>query len=166
MDTTLSSHDSDNNARVWRLMEQIDICMLASHDGEKIRARPMTPRVRESENAIYFLSSAQGHTDDELESDGNVCLTFAQSGDGKYLVVTGRARILNDRALIHDLWNTAAEAWWDGPDDPRVCAIEVTPDDAQFWEGPHGVAARMQLTIAAAASAPPDMGDRGKVDLH
>lgn len=156
---------ADDVARVWRLMESIGICMLASRDGEKIRARPMGAIPRSVENTIYFLTDQRGHKDEEVAGDNHVCLMFSKPGDGKFLTVTGRARVLDDRALIRDLWNSAAEAWWSGPEDPGVRVIEVTPEDAQFWEGPHGIAASVQMVIAAATSMPPVMGDQRKVDL-
>lgn len=158
--------EADDIARVWRLIEKIDICMFTSRDGENLRARPMSAHPRESENAVYFLTDVRGHKDQELERDEHVCLSFAQPSDGKFLAVTGRARVLEDRALIRDLWDTDAEAYWKGPDDPGVRVIEVTPEDAQFWEGPHGVVATVQMVIAAATAAPPVLGDQRKVDLH
>ena len=153
-------------ARVWKLMKDIDICMLASHDGEAIRARPMSAHPRREEHAIYFLTSKRGRKDEEIERDGNVCLSFAKPGAGKFLAVTGQARVLNDRALIRDLWDAGAGAFWDGPDDPDVRVIEVTPHDAQFWEGPHGVVATIAMIGAAATGSPPILGDQRKVDLH
>jgi general stress protein 26 len=152
--------------RVWKLMDKIGICMLASKDGDKIRSRPMSAKPRQSENAIYFLTDARGHKDDEVELDHHVCLSFAQPSDGKFLTVSGQARVLNDRALIGDLWDTSAEAWWSGPDDPVVRAIEVTPEEAQFWEGPHGVVATFAMVVAAATAGAPVMGEQRKVDLH
>ena len=44
--------------------------------------------------------------------------------------------------------------------------IEVTPEEAEFWEGPHGLVATIQMVIAASIAAPPVMGDQRKVDLH
>lgn len=159
-------HDDDDVNRVWKLMEKIGVCMLASKDGEKIRARPMSAHPRHAENAIYFLTDARGHKDEEVKSDEHVCLSFAKPDDGKFLVVTGRARVLNDRMLIKDLWDSSAEAYWSGADDPGVRVIEVTPEDAQFWEGPHGVVATFQMLAAAATAGPPVLGDQRKVDLH
>lgn len=166
MTTEHGSAAREDVERVWQLMAQMPVCMLASRDGEKIRARPMGPTPRQDENAIYFLTSAEGDKDDEIENDPHVCLSFAKPNDGKYLVVTGRARVLDDRSLVHALWTTAAQAWWEGPDDPRVRVIEVTPEDAQFWEGPHGLVATVQMILAASASAPPAMGEQRKVDLQ
>ncbi|MGD9965841.1 MAG: pyridoxamine 5'-phosphate oxidase family protein [Hyphomonadaceae bacterium] len=162
----MAARDNDDISRVWKLMEKIGVCMLASKDGEKIRARPMGAHPRRTENAIYFLSDARGHKDEEVRSDEHVCLSFAQPDDGKFLVVTGCARVRNDRALIKELWDASAEAYWSGADDPGVRVIEVTPDDAQFWEGPHGVVATFQMIAAAATAGPPVLGDQRKVDLH
>jgi len=160
------STDSNDIDRVWKLMEKIGICMLASKDGEKIKSRPMGAKPRQSENAIYFLTDVRGHKEEEVAQDSHVCLSFSQPSDGRFLTVSGNARVLNDRALIRDLWDTAAEAWWSGADDPVVRAIEVTPEEAQFWEGPHGIVATFAMAFAAATSAPPLMGDQRKVDMH
>jgi general stress protein 26 len=152
--------------RVWTLIEKIGVCMLASKDGEKIRARPMGAHPREGANLIYFLTDARGHKDEEVMQDDHVCLSFASPSDGKFLAITGRARVLNDRALIRDLWDATAEAYWKGVDDPGVRVIEVTPEDAQFWEGPHGVVATFAMVVAAATASAPVLGEQRKVDLH
>jgi general stress protein 26 len=153
-------------ARVWRLMKKIKICMLASHDGEKIRARPMAAHPREDANVVFFLTDVRGHKDEELARDDTVCLSFARPEDGKFLVVTGHAAIVDDRTLISDLWDNDAAPFWQGPDDPNVRVICVTPHDAQFWEGPHGFAATVAMVFAAATAGPPVLGDQRKVNLN
>lgn len=160
------SDDAVDIDRVWRLMDDIGLCMLASHDGDVIRARPMQAIARKDENAVYFLTDSGGHKDEEIAADKTVCLCFAKPGEGKFLAVTGQARVLADRALIKDLWSAAANAWWKGPDDPAVRAIEVTPKDAQFWEGPHGIVAIIAMVGAAATAGMPLMGDQRKVELN
>jgi general stress protein 26 len=151
---------------VWTLIDKIKICMLATRASEGIRARPMSAIVRASENAIYFLTDAEGHKDDEIGHNGAVCLVFAKPDSGKFLSLNGQARVLDDRALVRDLWSITAEAWWEGPGDPSIRVIEVTPEQAEFWEGPHGLIATIQMVIAASTATPPVMGDQRKVDLH
>jgi general stress protein 26 len=126
----------------------------------------MSAIAREAENALYFLTDVKGGKDDQIDRDGEVTLIFAKPDSGKFMSVIGQARVLDDRALINDLWSTAAEAWWEGPEDPSIRAIEVTPSQAEFWEGPHGLVATVQMVIAAATSMPPVLGDQRKVDLH
>jgi general stress protein 26 len=157
------SYDID---RVWKLIDKIKICMLATREGDAIRARPMSAIGRESARTIYFLTDVKGHKDEEIDQNRGVCLVFAKPESGKFLAVNGQARVLDDRALIGDLWSIAAEAWWQGPDDPSIRVIEVTPEQAEFWEGPHGLVATIQMVIAASTAQPPVLGDQRKVDLH
>ncbi len=149
--------------RVWTLMREIGTCMLASHESGMIRARPMTARPQEEENAIYFLTSARGDKDEEIEANDGVCLTFHQGG--KYLVVTGRARVLNDRLLIGELWAPPDAAWWRDREDPDIRAIEISPIDAQFWEGPHGIFGAAAMVLAATSHSRPILGGQRKVQL-
>ena len=158
--------DEHSVSRVWKLIDKIPVCMLATHDGERIRARPMGAIGRETENAIYFLTDVKGGKDEQIDRDGDVTLIFAKPDSGKFMSVSGAGRVLDDRALIQDLWSTAAEAWWQGPEDTSIRVIEVTPREAEFWEGPHGLVATVQMVIAAATAMPPVMGDQRKVDLH
>jgi general stress protein 26 len=158
--------DAEDVARVWRLIEKIDICMFASRDGDAIRARPMSSIPREAQSVVYFLTDTEGHKESEIAANNNVSLLYAEPSHGKFLTVTGRARVLNDRALIAELWNKDAEAFWNGADDPRVRVVEVTPIDAQFWEGPHGIVATVEMAIAAVTAQPPVLGEQRKVDLQ
>lgn len=158
--------DQSDIDRVWTLMKKIDMCMLTTRDGERISSRPMSSLPKQNENAVYFLSDEQGPKNDQVQRDGHVLLIFAEPDKGKFLTVSGQARVSADRELIKALWSSDAEAWWSGPDDPSVRVIEVTPDGAQFWEGPHGLVATIQMLAAATTAVPPAIGEQRKVDLH
>jgi general stress protein 26 len=153
--------DSD---RVWELMEKISICMLTTHDGERIRSRPMAAFVRRDEGAIHFLGDARHHKDEEIEDNPNVGLAFA---DGhKFVSVTGQARVSRDKAKIKELWGPFAQAWWESPDDPAIRVLTVTPDDAEFWEGPGKIVGAIKMLTAAATHARPDYGEHHKVAMR
>ena len=53
---------ADDNARdqnrVWQLMKKIGFAMLVTHDGGKLRARPMSAFLEQDNNAIFFLTDA------------------------------------------------------------------------------------------------------------
>ncbi len=154
---------SPDAAHVWKLVQDMGTCMLASLEQKVIRARPMTPRPRASENAIYFLTSARGDKDDEIAADSSVSLMFMDGA--RQLVVTGQARVLNDRAMIRDLWINADAMWWSSADDPDIRVIQVTPADAQYWEGPHGMLGTAASVITAMSGGMPLMGEQRKVPL-
>lgn len=155
---------ANDNERVWELMEKISICMLTAHDGEQIRSRPMGAYVRPDDDAIYFLADARRHKEEEIEQNPNVCLAFA---DGhKFVSVTGRAAVSRDEGKIKELWSTPAKAWWDSPDDPNIRLLTVTPNDAEFWDGPGTVVASIKMLAAAATRTRPDLGDNRKVAMR
>ena len=151
--------------KVWRMMEDISFCMLASRDGEDIRARPMAAYVRKEEGAVYFLTDAESAKDEEIERAPNVNLAFADPSGHAYVSVTGRASVSNDRARIRDLWGTPAKAWWDSPDDPSIRLLKVAPKDAQYWDSPGTVRAYVKMAAAALSDARPAMGETGKVEM-
>jgi general stress protein 26 len=155
----------DKIDHVWKLMKKIGFCMLATKDGQDIRARPMAAHLEREEHAIYFLTDAESHKDDEIKRDPHVGLFFADAGDQKYVSVTGRAAVSNDRAKIKELWSTPAKAWWDDPEDPSIRVLKVTPNDAQYWDSPGTVVSYIKMLTAAVSDSRPDMGDNEKVKL-
>ncbi|AID31175.1 general stress protein [Mesorhizobium sp. SEMIA 3007] len=151
--------------RVWKLMDKIGFCMLATREGDDIRSRPMAAHVVRGENAVYFLTDVDSHKDDEIEAEPNVALAFADSGGQKYVSVSGQAEVSNDRAKIKELWSTPAKAWWDSADDPAIRVLKITPKDAQYWDSPGTVVSYVKMLAAAVSDSRPEIGDSGKVRM-
>lgn len=151
--------------RVWDLMRKITFCMLSSRDGEDIRSRPMAAHVEQDEHAIYFLTDAESHKDEEIARYPNVNLAFADSDGQKYVSLTGTASVSNDREKIRELWSTPAKAWWESAEDPSIRVLKVTPKDAQYWDSPGTMVSYVKMLAAAVSDARPDMGDNAKVRL-
>ena len=156
----MAANDVD---RVWELMDKISICMLTTHDGQRIRSRPMAAFVRREDDAVYFLTDASHHNDDEIRHNPNVNLGFA---DGqKFVSVTGHGSVSRDTGKIKELWGPSAKAWWDSPDDPNIRLLTVKPDDAEFWEGPGKIVGTIKMMAAAATNSRPDYGTNRKVTM-
>jgi len=160
--TNDNAYDTD---RVWELMKKIGFAMLVTHDGEKLRARPMSAYLERENNAIYFLSDARRHKDEEIARNPGVNLSFANSSDQKYVSVTGTAVVSNDRAKIKQLFTTTAKAWWDSAEDPNIRVLKITPDDAEFWDSPGSVIAYVKMAAAAMTGTRPEIGDNKKVAM-
>jgi len=151
--------------RVWQLMKKIGFAMLVTHDGDKLRARPMSAYVQRDDNTIYFLTDARRHKDEEIARNPGINLSFADAGSQTYVSLTGTASVSNDRAKIKDLFSTAAKAWWDSPDDPNIRVLKITPDDAEFWDSPGTVISYVKMAAAAISGSRPEIGDNRKVSL-
>src|SRR6476469_3202408 len=151
--------------RAWGLMKKIGFAMLVTKDGTKLRARPMTAYPERSENAIYFLTDARRHKDEEISRNPEINLSFADAGDQKYVSVTGTAVVSNDRARIKQLFSTPPKAWWDSAEDPNIRVLKITPDDAEFWDSPGTVISYVKMAAAAVTGTRPEIGDNRKVAL-
>jgi general stress protein 26 len=157
-----TAHDTD---RAWDLMKKIGFAMLVTRDGDKLRARPMSAYLERDENAIYFLTDARRHKDEEIARNPGINLSFANASDQKYVSVTGTAAVSNDRAKIKELFSTPAKAWWSSADDPDIRVLKITPDDAEFWDSPGSVISYVKMAAAAVTGSRPNLGDNRKVAL-
>jgi general stress protein 26 len=157
-----SARDTD---RAWDLMKKIGFAMLVTHDGDKLRARPMSAFLEREENAIYFLTDARRHKDEEIARNPGVNLSFANASDQKYVSITGTAAVSNDRAKIRQLFSTPAKAWWNSAEDPNIRVLKVTPDDAEFWDSPGSVISYVKMAAAAVTGSRPNIGDNRKVAM-
>ena len=151
--------------RAWELMKKIGFAMLVTHDGDKLRARPMSAYLDRDNNAVLFLTDARRHKDEEIARDPHVNLSFADTGSQKYVSLTGTAAISNDRAKIKQLFSTPAKAWWDSAEDPNIRVLTITPDDAEFWDSPGSVISYVKMAAAAVSGTRPNLGDNRKVAM-
>src|SRR6201992_4433263 len=126
----------DSRTHVWELMEKIGTAMLVTWDGKSQRARPMSASVKPQEQAIYFLTDARRDKVEQIEEYPNVLLTFADTGGQKYVSLSGRATVSNDREKIKDLWSPFAKAWWDSAEDPNIRVLRIDPAEAELWDSP------------------------------
>ena len=52
--------DSKPSERIWTLMQEIGVAMVVTHSGDGgMRARPMSARPENDDDAVYFLSDAE-----------------------------------------------------------------------------------------------------------
>jgi general stress protein 26 len=159
------TNDAANTDRVWELMKTIGFAMLVTRDGDKLRARPMSAYLERENNAIYFLTDARHHKDEEIAANPSINLSFADASGQKYVSVTGNAAILDDRAKIRELFSTPAKAWWKSADDPNIRVLTVTPDDAEFWDSPGSLVSYVKMAAAVVTGSRPNVGENQKVTM-
>ena len=159
-----TSGDRDQQ-RVWDLMKTIGFAMLVTHDGDKLRARPMSAYLARDENMIYFLTDARRHKDEDIARNPGINLSFADAGSQTYVSLTGTATVSNDRGKIRDLFSTTAKAWWDSAEDPNIRVLKITPEDAEFWDSPGTVISYVKMAAAAISGTRPEIGDNRMVSL-
>jgi len=153
--------------RVWALIDEIQIAMVVTHDGhgDCLRARPMAAHPAREENAIYFLTDVDAGKVDEVTQNDNVCLAFADQKERRYVSVTGRANLSNDRNRIKELWSIADKAFWRDENDPAIRILRFAPTTAEFWESGGDVVSYVKIMISSVTGGQPHLHDNEKVML-
>jgi general stress protein 26 len=163
----IMSHHDGKADRVWTLMNEIGVAMVVTHKdrGDELRARPMAARLDGEENAIYFLTDAAAPKDGEVDRNPNICLAFSDIKGQKYVSLTGRGEISNDRAKIKQFWSVGDKVFWPDADDPAIRLLRVAPEDAEYWEGAGLIVSSVRMIASAISGARPELGDNEKVNL-
>ena len=151
------------SAHIWELMESIPMATFVTFDGAHMDARPMAATARKEEGRIYILANKGEDSDREVQDDSEVVLSFSKGAT--FVVAYGRAHASDDRAKIADLFNAFDKAWWDGPDDPRIRLLVITPSRAEYWESPGKLIAYADMLLSAATGKRPKPGEHGTVRL-
>lgn len=162
---TPESTEDRNRRRAVEIAQDARFCMLASTAaGGELQSRPMTPQQVDDDLEAWFFVSRSSDQADDIAARPQVNLAFSGSSD--WLSVAGRATLVDDRALVREMWNPVVGAWFpDGPDDPDVVLLRVDADSAEYWKAPGGRLASLLSFVKAKATGEPLDGDSGSVDL-
>jgi general stress protein 26 len=156
-----------NIDRVWDIIETVGVGMLTTHFAGGLRARPLEARPDREAGVIWFLTDVRSHKDDEIGKSPDIGLVFIDHKAKAYLSITGRAQVLRDHTKAMEIWKDPDAAWWEGPDDPNVRVIQVTPRTAELWDGPASKAvAAYEFAKAMATGEEPDLGENRKVTVE
>lgn len=155
----------DPHQHVWDMMEKFTIATLVTNPASGIRARPMGATVKQDDDAIYFLTNADSGKAGDIAANPDVTLLFIDDDGQKYVALKGHAAVSNDRATIKEIWTPFAKAWWDGPNDPRIRLIEVTPHSAEYWDSPGKLVSYAKMLTAAVVGGKPEVGENKTVSL-
>jgi general stress protein 26 len=131
---------TDNEREYADLLAEHDTALLTTRgpDGH-FHTRPMATQRKEHRGAIWFATSSGSDKCRDIRSEPRVALTFMKGERGpSYLSVSGTCRIVDDRALIHEMWDPSWRPWFpDGRDQADLVLLEVTPEHVE-WVRPRG----------------------------
>lgn len=151
-------------ARVWKILEKVDVAMVITRDGDRLEGRPMQARPDADQGVIYFLTDGETVLS-QIAADPRVMLSFADKGGQNYASLDGSAIIANDREKIRELWTPWAKAFWDGPEDPAIRVLVYTPEHARYWDAPNALVTTVVMLASAAVGKTPDLGKSGEVNM-
>ncbi|WP_026379607.1 pyridoxamine 5'-phosphate oxidase family protein [Afifella pfennigii] len=151
---------------LFRLIEDIDTCMLTTRDGGKLRSRPMGFTANRESHEFHLLTKKSSHKAEELAAHPEVNLAFARPDRREFVSVSGQAYLTTDPRLIAALWTGEAEAWFpEGRSDPQAAVIRVVPSIGEYWQGHSRLIRRFDLIRAKRADEEPHVQENRKVEL-
>lgn len=161
----MSTHtDNETADKVFELAEKARVCMLVTGAEGQLRSRPMALQDIDDQRTLWFLVSRSSRCARDVGADPIVNLAF--SDDSSWVSISGQARVDDDVARKHELWNPMVEAWFPGgKDDPDIVCMSVDADGAEYWDGPGGIIATAVSLVKSRLTGERLEADNQRVDL-
>jgi general stress protein 26 len=124
----------NTQTKLAQVVESFDSAMLVTRAGNgELHARPMGLADVEADDTDLWFATGMSSKVDELLGDPNVVVTL--QGKSKFATISGKARLVRDRATIDAKWKESWKVWFpDGKDDPNLCLIKVEATRGEFWD--------------------------------
>jgi general stress protein 26 len=146
-------------------MEPGTTVMLGTTESSGLEFRPMTV-ARVSGGVIEILLDSNEQWAREL-GDGDIAyVTMSDNRANTWVSLRGSLSVTSDPALIDELWNPAAGAFFDdGRDTPGITALRITAEHGAYWTSPSGRIGSVIAMVKAKFGDPEQSGEHGDVSL-
>jgi general stress protein 26 len=154
----MSNRNDDTLEALGKRIQDIRSAMLTTLDENgQPWSRPMITREMDEEGNLWFFTKRDSTKARDISTNSTVNVAYAKPDDALYVSVTGQAEIVDNMAKKKQLWNPLVKAWFpDGLDDPDLVLLKVTPERAEYWQGP-------STSIGRAISIAAKLASNGKI---
>src|SRR5690606_275638 len=102
---------------------------------DTVHGRPMArAEVGDELRESWFATQRDSGKVEGIEADPRVYLGFTNGSGSEWASVNGRAQVIDDPEKRRGLWTPLWKNWFEGPDDPPIVLICVTPEEAEYWD--------------------------------
>ena len=118
------------------LINEASIAMLTTEEADgTLRSRPLATLQMDSAGKLWFFIAMSSGKVEDIDQHRKVNLSYANVGKQDYVSISGHARLFRDQEKMQELWTPWVEPWFpDGVNDPDLGLLEVTVDDAEYWD--------------------------------
>jgi general stress protein 26 len=148
-------------ARLADLIAQAQVAMLTTEEEQGLlRSRPLLTLEMDEEGRLWFFTHLSTRKVGEMDQHRLVNLSYADLTRQAFVSICGRVRMLRDPDKARELWTQRLKPWFpSGLDDPDLGLLEITVEEAEYWDVP---ASRMQRLFGLTASAEGEPGQPGE----
>ena len=160
------SHE-ESVREIAKIIKDIKFALLTTSNAEShLHARPMTTQQAEFDGDLWFIGAKDSGSVADIKLHPRVNVSYADTGKGSYVSVSGVGELIEDRAKLEELWSDFYKAYFQGGiDDPNVQLIKVEATGAEFWESDGKVKSYFQMARAAVTGKTADQGKNETVKL-
>lgn len=79
---------------------------------------------------LYTATSNNTHKVEEVQKNPNTHILLGYDGKGfgdAFLEIEGTVTVSDDETMKEKVWNKALKGWFDGPEDPTLIILKITP---------------------------------------
>lgn len=157
----------EQTEKLWSMIKSVGTAMLTTEDGGHLRARPMVASQSDFDGTLWFFTRAGAHKVTEVGQEPQVCVSYAEPAKQNYVSLSGRARLVTDRAQIKSHWTESLRTWFPkGSDDPEAALLAVRVELAEYWDAPSSTMLHAYGYVKAVVTgSSPQPGGNEKVKL-
>ncbi|MDM5334516.1 pyridoxamine 5'-phosphate oxidase family protein [Ureibacillus composti] len=111
-----------------KILDDNMVGTMATIQGNKPHSRYMT--FFNDNFTLYTVTSNDTHKVEELQQNPNTHILIGYDGKGfgdSFLEIEGKVEVSQNDGMKEKVWNKALKFWFDGPDDPKMVILKVTP---------------------------------------
>lgn len=152
MEEDLVSNSGELRHKAWSRLKALGVVQLTTCDGRgRLQSRPLAIQQADFEGVLWFFIARSSDIAAEVERNPRVNACCMDADEGFYLSVSGDARLLRDKAMVRDLWNSTSSAWFPGGlEDPELTLLKIAVDHAEVWSRDSNRMVRFFSTATAA----------------
>ncbi|MFJ8236954.1 pyridoxamine 5'-phosphate oxidase family protein [Ureibacillus sp. NPDC094379] len=116
-----------------KILDDNMVGTMATIQGNKPHSRYMT--FFNDNFILYTVTSDDTHKVEELQQNPNTHILIGYDGKGfgdSFLEIEGKVEVSQNDEMKEKVWNKALEFWFDGPDDPKMVILKVTPSQMRL----------------------------------
>lgn len=111
-----------------KILEDSLIGTMATIEQNKPHSRYMT--FFNDDFILYTATNKKTHKVEEIQKNPNTHILLGYEGKGlgdAFLEIEGTVEESDDENMKKKVWNNALKGWFDGPEDPNLIILKITP---------------------------------------
>jgi general stress protein 26 len=156
--------DAQQRQTLLKIIKTAHTAFLVTNSEKGPHGRPMvSAEIGENADVFYFPTDRNSPKVQELAKDDRVFLGYVSGSD--WASITGRGRIVDDKAKNREVWTDLWKNWFEGPDDPKMVLIAVTPELGEYWDSANRAVVLAKMAYTAVTGQKTQVSDHAKLSL-